>query len=148
MKKALPLVALGLCLVLLAAIVFGIVWFVKSLKEKEAENDPEPVTVEEYFEKVWPEFCPVYYEEDTGTVMLQKQIDCTYEQACSFGKEVYEDMALGHVDTMELMLTACNATCDVSLTDIVVSGVSTDGKVIYTVHADGAMSACWENTEN
>lgn len=144
MKKALPFIALGLCLVLLATIIFGVIWFVKTMKGKTEADPQEPLTVEGYFEKNWPDFCPVYYDEETDTVMLQKKIDCTYDQACRFGKEVYEDLALGHVDTMEIMMSGCNAACSTELSDIVISGVSSDGKVIYTVHASGALTACWE----
>ncbi len=148
MKKALPFIALGLCALLLAAIIFGVVWFVKSMKEKNEPETHDPQTVEGYFEKNWPAFCPVYYEKETGTVTLQKQIDATYDQVCQFGKEVYEDLALGHVDTMEVMQNGCEATCGVELSDIVISGISSDGKVIYTVHADGTLTACWENAGN
>ncbi len=148
MKKALPFIALGLCAVLLAVIVFGVVWFIKSMKEKTDDETPKQLTVEDYFEKNWPDFCPVYYDRESSAVMLQKQIDATYEQACQFGKEVYEDLALGHVGTMEVMLDGCEANCSVELSDIVISGISSDGEVIYTVHADGTLTACWEKDRN
>lgn len=148
MKKVLPLISLGLCIILLASIVFGIIWFVKVMKEKAGEEQHTTLSVSAYFEQTWPEFCPVYYEEETGCVLLQKQIGCTFEQACQFGKEVYEDLALGHIGTIEVMMTGCSTSCDVTPTDIVISGICSDGNVIYTVHADGTMTACWEEDSN
>lgn len=148
MKKAIPFIALGLCALLLVSIVVGILWFVKAVKNKTEPKTSETLTVEKYFEQNWEDFCPVYYDEETETVILQKQVDCTFEQASRFGKEVYEDVALGHVDTMEVMLAGCKSTCKVTLSDIVVSGISSDGEVIYTVHADGTLTACWEESGN
>ena len=145
MKKALPFIALGLCALLLVAVVVGIVWFAKSVKEKTDMPTNEDRTVKAYFEETWPDFCPVVYNEEAQTVTLQKQIECTYDQACSFGKAVYEDVALGHIDTMEVMMTACSSLCHVTLTDITVYGISLDGEMIYTVHADGRLTGCWED---
>lgn len=144
MKKALPWIAVALCVLLLAAIVFGVLHFAKLVNKSAEQSARETVTVENYFAENWDSFRFVLYEEETGCVILQKALDITYEQACSFGKECYEELALGHKDSFALMLAGCKSSCDVTLKDICINGVSSDGEVVYSIRASGAMTACWD----
>ena len=145
MKKALPWLAAGLCVLLLAVIVFFAVRFTALVNQAAQKAEPsESVSVEEYFTNSWERFCPAIYDEEAGCVILQKKLDITYEQAYSFGKECYEEMALGHKDTLGIMLAGCRSATGVTLNDICINGISSDGEVVYSVHADGSISACWD----
>lgn len=145
MKKWIPILAVLLCAVLLIAVIVGILQITKLMNQTPNQDEQtELLTVEAYFETAWPKFTPVAYDSQAQCVMLQKQLDVSFEQAESFGKECYEELALGHVDTMQLMLRGCKESCGVELNEISVSGLSSDGKIIYTVFDSGSMTACWE----
>lgn len=145
MKKWLPWAVLAVCAILLAAIIFSVVRFVKLMNGADADSRKGATpSVEEYFESSWQGFSFVAYDSQAQCVLLQKQLDVTYEQACSFGRECYEELALGHVDTMQTMRSGCSAACHMELLEIKISGISSDGEVIYTVYDDGRLTACWE----
>ena len=97
-----------------------------------------------YFADAWEGFRLVSYDSAQVSVVLEKTLNVTFEQACSFGKESYEDLALGHVQTMQIMRSGCMASCGVALKLVTVKGISSDGQVIYTVTSDGALTACWQ----
>lgn len=146
MKKWLPWVAFALCALSLAGVVFGLLRFVGLFSRADSERTQKgTVSAEEYFETTWQGFSLTDYDEQAQSVTLQKELDVTYEQACSFGKGCYEDMALGHIDTMKTMKYGCAVSCGVELKTITVNGMSSDGKVIYTVSDDGSLTACWED---
>lgn len=144
MKKWFPWVALGVAALLLAAVIFGAVRFIKLMNGAKQTQTTGTQSVEAYFESAWDGFTLVSYDSDTRSVELQKQFEITYEQACSFGKECYEEVALGHTDTMKIMQSGCEAACGVILRTITVNGCASDGQVIYTVKSDGSLTACWE----
>lgn len=142
MKKLLPWIALLLCAGLLAAVIIGIFGFIKLTKSKQ--ETVELLSVEEYFAESWQGFALKSCDDNAGTIVLEKQLNVTYEQACAFGKDSYEELALGHVETMQIMRAGCMAECGVNLHSITVNGISSDGQVIYTVKNDGSLTACWD----
>lgn len=145
MKKWLPWVALILCALLLAAVIFGVIKFVVLMNKANEQPGENKQSVEAYFEDTWDGFSLVQYDSEAKTVTMQKTLDVTYEQACSFGKECYEELALGHADTMKIMQNGCAASCGVQLRKLTVEGLSSDGQVIYSVTDDGSLTACWED---
>lgn len=146
MKKWLPWAALALCALSLAGIIFGLLRFVGLFNRSEdGKAQKEPISVEEYFKTTWQGFSLTEYDSETQRVTLQKELDVTYEQACSFGKDCYEEMALGHIDTMQTMKYGCAVSCGAELKTLTVNGISSDGKEIYTVSDDGSLTACWED---
>lgn len=144
MKKRLPWIALILCAILLAALVFGVLAVAKFVN-RASGNEIAAKSVAEYFEETWEGFTLSSYDSEAQTAVLEKTFDVTYEQAYSFGKECYESLALGHVETMRIMQSGCAAACGTKLSRIEINGVSSDGKVIYTVTNDGDLTACWQN---
>lgn len=144
MKKWLPWIALVLCASLLAAIIFGIFRFLKLTGAKN--QTAEPLDVGEYFAETWQGFTVKSFDNNNGhaEIVLEKNLDVSYELARDFGKESYEELALGHVETMQIMRAGCLASCGVALQTITVNGISSDGQVIYTVKNDGTLTACWD----
>lgn len=146
MKKWLPWIAVILCIVLLVAIIFGAITFIKMINKTAANNNTsEFLPVETYFSSKWAGFEVSVYDAQAECLVLQKQLDATYEQACEFGEECFEELALGHIDTMQTMKAGCFVSCGVALLQISVNGISSDGRVIYTVYDNGKMTACWKN---
>ena len=146
MKKWIPWIVVALCALILAGVVFGLLQFLRLFSRTENKADSQvTMTVEAYFETTWQDFALTAYDSQAQSVTLRKDLDVTYEQACLFGKECYEDMALGHTDTMKTMQYGCAAACGIELKKITVCGRSSDGQEIYTVSDDGTLTACWED---
>lgn len=138
MKKWMWIV-LGVALALLLVLVAVVIWVAG------IGGGGETMSLQDYITEDWSAFGWEDYDEDTGTLTLSYTTSITFAQAQKYGKDSgYEEVALGHVETINTILACCAANCKPAPKDIVICGYSTDGEKIYTIDGQGDLWACWQ----
>lgn len=129
--------------VLIVVGVAALVVFLVTLPSSEGDGGA-PQEVQDYLQAEWPEFPVEEYDAEAGRLVLSYQTAITFEQAQKYGQSAgYDEVALGHISTMNALRSACASACGVSLKEIIVHGYSSDGEIIYTVTDSGDLTACW-----
>ena len=146
MKKWLILAVAIILVVLLTVGVFLCIRFVSIYREtQETETTAEQYSVEEYAALKLPEFAREY-DRKTNTLTLSRVSALSYEDACSFGGNIYVDELapetyLDQARSIDLDITA---QCRSGALTVVLCYLSTDREPIFTVSSEGDIWTCWE----
>ena len=145
MKKTM-LILSAVALVLILAVGGGIWFFISKLTAKEAV--PEKSTVETYLNEHWSFYRLRSWDPASGALELDYPQRHTFEQMKKYGAALdFSADALAQTQHMQDIRYGLSQVCSVSPTRIVVHGVSSDGREVYTVNEAGDLKACWLSEE-
>lgn len=148
MKKFwLPLLAIGLALLVLGgALVYLLIALPRLTSKPEEPTTPEFASVEDYLAENWTGYR--FRSLEDGVLSLDYDLKGSFDQIQKHGAAAgYDAIAAGNLETAELIRKGCNMQCDVILREIVIRGVSEDGKQAYTASTLSGVSACWDGGE-
>ena len=141
MKKTMTiLLSAAFALILTAAVL--LVLFVFRLSPEQAPAQP----LEDYLAEHWKVFTLRSWDAGTGTLELDYPLRFTYAQMEKYGGSMEElsELPVGNLTTVESLKLTVQEACGVQLRSVTVYGISSDGQLAYTVHADGSITACWD----
>ena len=147
---------------ILAAVVLGVlIWLVIFLSQRVGtEQKPQTKTglsVEQYLVEYRDGvFSFESWDETTGTLRLTAPINTYHEVTLEKAKKYalledvrFDQMALSDVDTLWEMHDgwegerSIGLACGIDVKNIVLSRLSSDGEIVYTVDLDGVQWHCW-----
>ncbi len=137
---------------LVVLIVVAVVLCVKFMSIYNGVKPTEPPqqtlqtqSVLAYAQEKWPKYT-CGYDAASNTLTLTAPTTLTYEQACSFGSNVYCDENAPETYLDEVSMIALTAASDCSLPSVTVllCYASSDGQTIFSVKSDGTIRTCWD----
>lgn len=143
------LIALLVIAVVIIFIVVGflIVKFVVLAESTSATAETEAVyeEVEAYAAKSWPGY-EQSYDEAAQILTLSHPTTMSYENACSYGGNVYTDELAPETYLEQVRTIAVDviAHCGCPSLNVVLQYTGTEGEPIFTVSSDGTVWTCWE----
>ena len=139
-RTMLILAAAAFVLILLAG---GLLWALLSTFSTENQA---PGDLEAYLAGNWSVFRLRSWDPETGTLELDYPLRFSYEQMEKYGGRLEELQALpaGNLSTVEALKTAAFQAEGVTVREVTVYGLTTDGQIAYTVRPDGGIESCWE----
>ena len=145
MKKIwLLIVAILLAVALLGGmLVYLLAALPKATAQPEETTLPDFVGVEDYLAESWPDYRFVSLAD--GVLTLEYDLAGSFEQLQKHGLAAgYDAVAAGNLDSAGLIIKGCNMQCNVILREVVVLGVSNDGRQAYRASSVSGVSACWD----
>lgn len=147
MKKwMIALIAIVLVL-LLTLSVFLIVYIIKLAESTDttAQTEVSYEDIETYAANHWPDYvCD--YDSDTQILTLSHETTMSYDNACSYGGNVYTDELAPETYLNQVRSIAIDVIshCGNSSVNVILEYESSDGKPIFSVNSDGSIWTCWE----
>ena len=145
MKKIWLLILVILLAVALlgGALIYVLVAVPKLTTQSDEPTMPDFISVEEYIGKEWTEYRFVSLED--GVLTLEYDLTGSFEQLQKHGLAAgYDAVAAGNLESGSLMIHGCNMQCNVILKELVVCGISSDGKEVYRASSVSGVTACWD----
>lgn len=145
MKKIwIAIAVIVLALLVLAGTLIYLLVALPRLSQQQTETGPGGfLTVEGYVAETWQDYRFVSCKN--GVLTLEYNLSGTYAQLQKHGPAAgYDAVAAGHLDTGKLIRQGCNLRCNVVLREVVVLGISSDGKEVYRASTVDGVTACWD----
>lgn len=154
MKKRLIVLIAAVLAALLGLSVWLCVRFIALYREKTDLPDAstEGVTdVVSYARENWPGY-RAEYDEVHFLLTLRYPVSISYDEACSFGQNVYcdENAPETYLNEAAMIALAVRSECGVAELHVRLCYDSSDGKTIFYAGSDGTVWSCWggEATED
>lgn len=141
-RVLLVLTAIALVLILLTT---GLIWYlVKTLSASAGK--PSETELGPYLAEKWTVFELRSWDPEAGTLELDYPLRFTYAQMEKYGASLEElrELPEGNYATMAALKTAVYEDCGLTVREVTVYGMTTDGQTAYTVRSDGTVTACWD----
>ena len=155
-KRMRPLI---LILLAFSLLMLGLlVWLVIFLSQRVAPKQ-KPVTglnIQQYLSDYWDWYEYKGWDEKTGvlelTAPINSQADISLAQAQKYALldgVRYDELAESDVENLKKMLYGQNGdgavgtACGIDVKNIVLSRMSSDGEIVYTVDLNGVQWYCW-----
>ena len=104
-----------------------------------------------YAQENWPDY-QAEYDEAHSLLTLRYPVPISYDDACSFGQNVYcdENAPETYLNEAAMIALAVRSECGAAELHVRLCYDSSDGKTIFYAGSDGAVWACWaeETTED
>ncbi len=141
--KRMLLILAGIALALIL-LIGGLILFL--LKGIGGGNRRPEQDFEQYLSEKWTVFALRSWDPDAGTLELDYPLRFTYAQMEKYGNSLEElqELPEGNVSTVNALKSAAYEDCGVTLREVTVYGITTDGETAYTVWPDGTVRACWD----
>ena len=82
---------------------------------------------------------------DGAVLTLQYPLNASYAQLEKHGAAAgYGDLADDNLFSAQLLLEGCTQSCGVTLREVVIIGLSSDGQEAYRASTVGGVTACWD----
>lgn len=140
--KKWPYAIVIIAFLLLAVLIFGIFAVVKTLNGRSGDSSSGKDVIS-YFEQNWDYFSEPSYDEKSGVVTLKKTYDYSFEKFEN-SAGAFDNTVEGHLETIGDMMEYCRKAVNIDLTDVLIIGISSDGKQVYRVGREGVQYVCWK----
>lgn len=139
-KTMIVLGSVALVLTLIVAILLVSLFRTLNPEQKELPK------LEEYLAENWKIFTLRSWNAGSGDLVLDYALQFTYEQMEKYGASMEELRALpaGNLETVASLKAAAYESTGVALKTVTIYGMTSDGKLAYTVFPDGSIEACWD----
>lgn len=147
MKKRLIVLIASALVLLIGVSVWLCVRFVGLYRSRtvlpEASTEAA-VGVLDYANTNWPSY-RAEYDEANALLTLRYPVAISYEDACSFGQNVYcdENAPETYLNEAAMIALAVRSECAVPALHVRLCYDSSDGKTIFYAGSDGAVWTCW-----
>lgn len=142
--KRLLLILAGIALALILLTV-GLIWYLVKSLSAASEKLPK-AEFESYLAEKWTVFQLRSWDPEAGSLELDYPLRFSYAQMEKYGGSLDElrELPAGNISTVAALKSAAYEDCGVSLRDVFVYGITTEGETAYTVLPDGSVRACWD----
>lgn len=132
---------IALALILLTV---GLIWYLVKSLSAASEKLPK-AEFESYLTEKWTVFQLRSWDPETGCLELDYPLRFSYAQMEKYGGSLEElrELPEGNGSTVAALRSAAYEDCGVTLREVTVYGISTDGQTAYTLLPDGTVRACW-----
>lgn len=141
--KRTMLILAGIALVLILLVGALLVTLFSGLNTAQ----PKSADLERWLAGNWRIFQLRRWDEETGALELDYPLRFTYEQMKAYGADLEElrDLPAGNLATASSLKLAAREAIGVTVREVTIYGLTTDGQIAYTVKPDGTVEACWDS---
>lgn len=114
--------------------------------ETAAADGDAAQTLREYAAAQFPDYRFVSYDAETSVLTLEYSLNAEYAQLQKHGVAAgYAELAADTLFNAKLLCDGCQIDCRITVAEVIVRAVSSDGQEAYRASSLYGVTACWDN---